>query len=409
MSGREADTDAKPPATRGWFRSAAGFGVASLLSDTGHEAASSALPALLVTLGAPTFALGLIEGVADGLASFAKLIGGWTAEAPRRRRPLAVAGYLLTGLSTGTYALATSWVHLLFARLAGWVARGVRGPVRDAMLADAVAPEARGRAFGFHRAMDSTGAVLGPALAALILSTWGLHAVFWWSLLPGILSAVAFAALVSPSRLVRVSAPPAFWPSLGALPASFRRFLVAAFAFGVGDFARTLLILRATRLLSPLLGPVRGPAVAMMLYLGHNAVYAVASYPVGWLADRVNPLRLMVSGYALGMVTGVLGAVATPSLWLLAALFGAGGLTLAFTDTLEGTITAFLVPSDQRATAYGVLATANGVGDFLSSILVGALWSAIGPGVAFGTAALLCALGISLQAFVWRGAVVRTR
>ena len=390
-----------------WFRSVAGFGVASFLSDAGHEAASSALPALLLSLGAPVYALGIIEGVSDGLASFAKLAGGWLADIPRRRKPLAVTGYLLTGLSTGVYALVGSWAHLLFARMAGWIARGVRGPARDAMLADAVVPEVRGRAFGFHRAMDSAGAVTGPALAAVILAIAPLRAVFWWSLLPGVLSAAAFATLVRSDRTAPVAPPAAFWRSIGSLPTGFRRFLLAAFIFGVGDFARTLLILRATQLLVPGLGPTKGAAAAVSLYIGHNILYAAAAYPVGWLADRLNPQRLIVMGYALGGATGFLAAFATATPWFLVMLFTVAGLTLAFIDTLEGTITAFQVPGDLRGTAYGVLAATNGIGDLISSALVGVLWSTSGPAIAFGTAAALCGVGMLIQAFPSRPWVAR--
>lgn len=373
-------------------RSVLGFGLASLLSDAGHEAATAVLPAFLVTLGAAPVALGLIEGLADGLASFSKLLGGWLADEPHRRKPIAVAGYLTTGLSTGVLALATSWLHVLGARSIGWLARGVRGPARDAMLADAVPGEARGRAFGFHRAMDTAGAVAGPGLAALLASTLPPRSIFWWTLVPGVLAAGAFAVLVRAQDGRRIDPKP-FWRSVGALPERYRRFLAAVFLFGAGDFARTLLILRAIELLRPGMGAVRATQIAMALYVGHNVLYAMTSYPVGWLADRVSPARLLVAGYLCGTLTAVLAALATPSMGLLIALFAVAGLTLAFEDTLEGTITAHEVPSEIRGTGYGTLAAANGVGDLVSSSLVGILWSAAGPGVAFGAAAAFCFAG----------------
>jgi MFS family permease len=378
---------------RRWLtRSVFGFGLASLLSDAGHEAATATLPAFLVTLGAAPAALGLIEGLADGLASFSKLLGGWLADEPRRRKPITIAGYLTTGLSTGTLALATSWLHVLGARSVGWLARGLRGPARDAMLADAVPKEARGRAFGFHRAMDTAGAVAGPALAAILASTLHPRSIFVWTLVPGVLAAGAFAVLVRPQGGKRIDPQP-FWRSLGALPPRYRRFLTAVFLFGAGDFARTLLILRASELLRPGMGVGMATELAMVLYVGHNVLYAVASYPVGWLADRVSPERLLVAGYLLGTLTAVLAALATPSIWLLVVLFAVAGLTLAFEDTLEGTITAHAIPSEIRGTGYGTLAATNGVGDLVSSSLVGVLWSVAGPGVAFGAAAALCLAG----------------
>ena len=386
--------EASRPAARPWFTtSVLGFGLASLFSDAGHEAATSALPALLVSMGAAPAALGIIEGISDGLASFAKLGGGWLADRPHLRKPIAVLGYLVTGLSTGAYGLAGGWGHLLAARSVGWLARGMRGPARDAMLADAVPPEARGRAFGFHRAMDTLGAVLGPLLAMALIASAPLRGVFAWTMVPGVLAALAFAVLVKRDLAPPQSHSRPFGESLRALPKSFRRFLIAVFVFGIGDFARTLLILRATQLLSTRMGATEATATAMLLYVGHNVIYAAGAYPVGWIADRLSPQRLLVLGYVLGTATAVLAALVGPSLPGLVVLFAVAGLTLAFEDTLEGTIAAQLVPKALRGSGYGTLATANGIGDLVSSSLVGVLWSVFGAPVAFGSAAALCLAG----------------
>ena len=380
--------------TRGWLTvSVFGFGLASFLSDLGHEAATAALPALLLTIGTAPAALGLIEGIADGLSSFSKLLGGWIADQPKRRKPIAVVGYLVTGLAQGVFAFATAWTHVLFARSAAWIARGLRSPAREAMLADSVPPEARGRAFGLHRAMDTSGAALGPVVATLLLSIVPLRHVFGWAIVPGVLAALAFAVLVRPDRTTRTLDPQPFWKSVSALPPRFRGFLGAVFLFGMGDFARTLLLLRATQLMVPEWGIEKAATTAMLLYAGHNVIYAAASYPVGWLADRMSPERLLVVGYAVGVATAVMAAFAVPSLGYLIALFAVGGLTLAFEDTLEGTVTAHQIPSHLRGTGYGVLATTNGVGDLLSSSIVGGLWSLAGPEVAFSFAALLALAG----------------
>jgi MFS family permease len=225
-----------------------------------------------------------------------------------------------------------------------------------------------------------------------------------WTMVPGVLAALAFAVLVKPDRTQPAAPPQRFWKSLGALPPRFKRFLVAVFLFGIGDFARTLLILRATQLLTPEWGATRAMATAMALYVGHNIVYSAASYPVGWLADRIEPQRLLFGGYLLGTLTAGLAAMATPSLPLLAALFTTAGLTLAFEDTLEGTLTAAEVPTALRGTGYGMLATVNGLGDLLSSSLVGLLWSTVSPAFGFGTATVLCLLGTAALALHSRGA-----
>lgn len=385
---------ASPPRAAPWLSvSVFGFGLASLLSDLGHEAATSALPALLATIGAAPAALGIIEGVSDGVVSFAKLAGGTWADRPRLRKPLCVAGYLATGLATGLFAFASSWLLILGARVVGWFARGLRGPARDAMLADAVPEEAVGRAFGFHRAMDTIGGILGPLVATVLIAVLPLRSVFLWTMVPGVLAAVSFAVLVRKQEPKALTPHLPFWTKMKALPPAFRRFLGAVFLFGIGDFARTLLILLAVQRFTPTMGAQQATVVAMALYAGHNVLYAAASYPVGRLADVVAPRKLLVIGYALGALTAILAAFATTSIVYFALLFSVAGLVIAFEDTLEGTITAKAVGPALRGTGYGALAATNGVGDLVSSSAVGILWTAFGARWAFGVAAVFCLAG----------------
>src|ERR1700756_1809577 len=157
----EAHTEA--PQSKHWLtRGVLGIGLASLFSDWGHEAATAILPAFLAGLGAPAYALGIIDGFSDGLSSFAKLAGGWITDLPALRKPVGIIGYLATGLATFAYAFAHTWPAILLIRALGWIGRGGRGPSRDALLADAVAPGTEGRAFGFEGALDTIGAGPGP-------------------------------------------------------------------------------------------------------------------------------------------------------------------------------------------------------------------------------------------------------
>jgi MFS family permease len=225
-------------------RNVVGMALASFFSDAGHEMATAILPLFLASIGASPAALGVIEGVSDAIASFVKLAGGWYSDKIGRRKEIAVAGYLLTGLSTGSFALATQWWHILIARSVGWFGRGVRGPLRDAMLAESVPPEARGRAFGFHRAGDTLGAIAGPLFAFLLVGSIGFQQIFLITLIPGLLSAAAFFIFVTEKRRAPNNA--SFAASLNALPRAFRLFLYGVGAFGAGNFAHSLLILRAT-------------------------------------------------------------------------------------------------------------------------------------------------------------------
>ena len=150
-----------------------GIGLASLFSDVGHEMATTAMPALLATLGASSAVLGLIEGLADGLSSFAKLFSGLYSDRLRRRKPLAVAGYVVTASAMASFALATTWWHVLLGRVAGWIGRGARGPVRNTLLAEATTPDTYGRAFGLERAMDS-GQISARGVDRVIRVAWTL-------------------------------------------------------------------------------------------------------------------------------------------------------------------------------------------------------------------------------------------
>jgi MFS family permease len=225
------------PANSWLTRGVLGIGLASLFSDWGHEAATAILPAFLASLGAPAFALGVIEGVSDGLSSFAKLAGGWIADRPQLRKPTGIIGYFATGLSTFAYAFAQSWPAILVMRALGWVGRGSRGPSRDTLLADCVAPEQQGRAFGFERAMDTIGAVLGPLCATALLGALGARRVLHWTLLPGLAAGLAFALLAPKGIPDEGHRAPSFASSFAQLPKTYWHFLAGVFARGTNPDA----------------------------------------------------------------------------------------------------------------------------------------------------------------------------
>ena len=224
MSEPPASSNA-PSSSRWLTRGVLGIGLASLFSDWGHEAATSLLPAFLASLGAPAVALGIIEGVADGFSSFAKLAGGWLADRPHARKPTGILGYVTTAIATCGYAFATSWPAILVLRSLGWIGRGSRGPSRDALLADAVVPEKIGSAFGFERAMDTVGAVLGPLCATALVGLWGVRGVLKATVVPGLLAALAFATLVPASRKMQNRRAPSFAKSLKQFSPRYWKYL----------------------------------------------------------------------------------------------------------------------------------------------------------------------------------------
>jgi MFS family permease len=385
------------PQLRWLNRTVLGIGLASLLSDWSHEIASTVLPAFLATMGVAAAWLGLIEGVSDGLSSFAKMASGYYTDKLQRRKPIAVVGYVVTALGTASFGLATSAWHVLASRAVAWLGRGVRTPVRKALLAAAVTRETYGRAFGFERMMDTVGAIVGPATAFLLLQALDHRypPLFAVTLIPGLAAAGLMAFAVKEKG--RTPVPHiSFGERLRLLPPAYRRFLVAVGLFGAGDFAHTLLILLATQRLAPALGAARAASIAVALYVLHNVCYAAFAYVAGWLADRFRKPRVLALGYSLAALMALTIVVAPTSVWTLALIFLLGGIHVAIEETLEDSLCAELVGEEHHGMAFGVLATVNGLGDFLSSIVVGALWSSLGVAAAFGYSAVLFVAGALL-------------
>jgi MFS family permease len=394
-----------PPDT--WLnRNVIGMGITSFLSDASHEMATAVLPGFLAVIGATPSALGFIEGASDAVSSFVKLWGGWISDRLGHRKTLATVGYFLTGLAMALFAFAATWVLVLVGRVVGWFGRGFRGPIRDAMLADSVDPSVRGKAFGFHRFGDTLGAIVGPLIGVGLLEIWQPNAmldpsqpfrnIFLITLIPGILSAVVFAAMIvekrrSPNQHLK------FWGTVRSLPTRFKRFLLGVGMFGLGDFAPTLLILAATQLLTPDYGITHAAQLAGLMYVVRNITYASASFPIGALSDKMSRVHLLAFGYFLAALTiaGFLLAflLSWTGLPFLFMLFALAGVFIATEDTLESTITADFIPSEIRGIGMGVLGTVNGIGDFGASVIVGLLWTTVSPAVGFGFAAVVMLVG----------------
>jgi MFS family permease len=383
-------------------RTVLGIALASLFSDWSHEIATATLPTFLATMGVAAAWLGAIEGISDGLSSLAKMGSGFYTDKLQRRKPIAVLGYVVTALGTASFALATSAWQVLLARASAWLGRGVRTPVKKALLAAAVTRDTYGRAFGFERMMDTIGAIGGPASALLLLSVFNHRypPLFAVTLIPGLLAAALVAFLVKEKERRPVSHV-SFGERLRSLPKPYRKFLIAVGLFGSGDFAHTMLILLATKKLAPVLGPAKAASFAVGFYIMHNILYAASAPVSGWLADNFKKPLVLSLGYALGAVMAVLIIVLPPTIWTFVLIFVLGGIYVGIEETLEDSLCAELVDEQQHGMAFGVLATVNGIGDLISSVVVGALWSAFGTTVAFGYSAVLFVAGALL--------VLRTR
>jgi len=394
-------------AARDWMnRNVIGMTITSFCADVGYEMVSAVLPGFLGAIGVNAAALGWIEGSADALSSFVKLASGWYSDRVGHRKPIVALGYFLSGTALSVFAAAVSWPLVLAGRLAAWFGKGIRGPLRDAMLSESTAPEARGKVFGMHRAGDTAGAVLGPLLGVWLLARLPrpnaaapFRTIFLVSLIPGLL---AFASMVLLVQEKRGTANPArkLWKSVREMPRPYRQFLAAVAVFGAGDFAPTLLVLAASQLLAPQHGVVRAGELAALLYVLRNAVYAAAAFPAGALADRMNKAKLLAAGYALGALTGfgaaLLFAWQVTAMAAMGGIFALAGIYIGIQDTLEGAIPAGLIAASDRGTAYGVLGAVNGTGDLIASALVGTIWTAVSPVAAFTAAGCLMLAGAAL-------------
>jgi MFS family permease len=380
-----------------------GMTLTSLLSDACYEMVLAVLPGFLPVIHVAAAALGWIEGASDAFSSFLKLFAGWYSDKIGQRKRMIVLGYFFTGTGLSIFSVATSWVPILLGRMVSWFGKGIRGSLRDAMLSESVDADVRGKAFGFHRAGDTVGAIIGPLAGIGLLATLPnrppdlpFRTIFLLSLIPGLSAPLIFAWIVRETR--RQPRPGMkLVASIRELPGAFRKFLIAVGLFGSGDFSPTLLTLAAATLLRGAHGPVRAAELAALLYALRNAVYAGASFPIGALGDRVSKPSLLAAGYLCGAVvagaTALLFLKGAAPFAMLAAVFVTAGLFAAAQDTLEGAIPPDLTAPESRGTVYGTLGAVNGVGDLVASALVGTLWTAVSPVAAFSAAAVLMAAG----------------
>jgi MFS family permease len=372
------------------------LGLAALLNDTASEMIYPLLPVFLTaTLGATPVVVGLIEGAADGLASILKYFSGAWSDHTRRRKPLIVTGYSLAAASRALIAAAAVWPIVLTARLVDRTGKGMRSAPRDALIADVTPKEDRGRAYGFHRALDHTGAILGPLLALLLLHFFGLplRTMFFIAVIPGAIAAILLlAALREPeegrTRKEEGRTPVSPLSSFLRSPSSFKRALAAISLFALSNSSDAFLLLQAH---------AAGVSTAMLpaLWAAHHVIKSVFSTRAGALSDRIDRRRLLIAGWTIYAVIYALFPYAQ-TLTSFVILFVAYAIPFTLTEGAERAWIADLVPAETRGKSFGIYYLANGLCVLAGTALFGLIYQHVSPHAAFFTGALLALAAVAV-------------
>ncbi len=378
----EAKVSAGPSSTP---RNVYVFGLTSFLNDTASEMAYWVLPAFLASLGAGPAQLGIIEGIAESVASFAKLFSGYVTDRVAHRKPIVVGGYVVANAVKPLLALVSSWWQILAIRFADRFAKGIRGTARDVMVAESVEKSALGSAYGLIQAMDSAGAIAGPLVALAVIGRFGMRGVFASAAIPGFLCVVvAWTGIREVRRRAPVerrasppvpaaASPKSEW--LPKLPLGFYYVLVVVTLFSLGNSSDMFLVLRA--------GNIGIPASrAPLLGLIFNVMFTLLSWPAGKFSDRFSRSVIAAAGYFVFAIVYFVFAIAPSQLaiWLTMAFYG---LFYALTNPVLKALVVESVAGNVRGRALGIYSFLTSVTTLLSSVITGALWKVYGPAVPF--------------------------
>ncbi|MGZ3267603.1 MAG: MFS transporter [Croceibacterium sp.] len=369
------------------------LGLVSLCMDASSESIHALLPLFLtVSLGASAATVGLIDGVAEAVASFAKMFSGYLSDRIGRRKPLVLLGYGLAAFSKPLFPLATSATMVFAARFADRIGKGLRGAPRDALVADVTPPEMRGRAFGLRQALDTVGAFLGPLAAIGLMAAFAdnMRLVFWVATIPALLAVVCVIVGVEDrgAPAAKPAEAPLHLSELKRLPSDYWQVIGVAVVFMLARFSEAFLILKANAVGLPLM-------LAPLVLVAMNAVYALGSYPAGAWADRAPPRRLLLVGLGcliaadlvLAWSATIVGAFVGIALW---------GAHMALSQGLLAKLVAEHAPARLRGSAFGVFHLTTGLAMLVASVTAGLLWDWRGASATFLTGAVFAGLAALL-------------
>jgi len=371
------------------------LGVVSLATDASSDMIYPLLPMFLTALGASAGTLGAIEGAAEGVAALLKMVSGRLADRAQRRKPLTVFGYAISSTVRPLAALAMAPWHILAVRLADRVGKGVRSSPRDALVADVTPPAQRGRAYGFHRAMDNSGAVIGPLFATALLTVGNVSVrhIFLIAAIPGVIAMLSLLfGVVEPDVDTRPVAKPTANVNANVNANALTRYLVVLAVFSLGNASDAFILLRARQL---------GVAASFIpsLWMLHNLIKALLSTPAGALSDRLGRRRLIVVGWAL-YAASYLGFGFAGAAWQAWALMVLYGVYYALSEGTEKALVADLAGAARRGRAFGAYYAVIGLSALPASFGFGVLVDRFGARLPFTVAASLAAAASVLLALL---------
>jgi MFS family permease len=371
---------------KGLSRNVVILGFVSLLNDGASEMIYPLLPVFLTAvLSVGPAALGVIEGVAETTASLLKLYSGYLSDRVKRRKGWIVAGYAISNIIRPLIAFSTSWLHVLALRFSDRVGKGLRTSPRDAIIADSTPSEYRGKAYGFHRAMDHSGAIIGPLIATglLLVLHDDIKTIFLLSFIPGLLAVflVLFGLREQQTDSSRSVAPGNFnfRSALAEMSVNFRKYLVIILIFTLGNSSDAFLLLRAQHLGVPV-------ALLPTIWVVLHIVKMGFSVPGGIVSDRIGRKKVIVSGWVVYALVYA-GFAFANSQWHAWALFAVYGIYFGLTEGVEKALVADFAPGHLRGSAFGLYNLVIGIGALPASLIFGLVWQKFGAAAAFGMGA----------------------
>jgi len=353
------------------------LGLVSFFNDVASEMVYPVVPIFLTSvLKAPVSAVGLIEGIAESTASLLNTFSGWFSDKIKKRKIFITSGYSLSTFSKLIIGFSKTWPLVLIGRFIDRFGKGIRTSARDALIAENSDEINRGKAFGFHRALDTLGAVIGPLAAIFLIQLFGdnLRPIFYIAFIPGLIAVFLLIFLVKEkSAKIEKKSLPKF--TLKNLNPSFKIFLICSIIFALGNSSDTFLILRAKNL-------GLTTTLAILAYALFNLFYAIFSTPAGILSDKVGPKKLLIIGFFLFSIIYFLFGINQSKffIWLLFILYG---FYMALTDGVSKAYVSLIGDQEKMATSLGIYQTATGICTFFASLIAGILWTNLGASAPF--------------------------